>query len=114
MSNVNLGSSVRGVYPRWRYAYFTADPAGTRANVRGYIAGELPDGLLTVNSVPGSREILLMHRFTRQVVDYTWSDTNGTYKFRDLPVDEEFDVIARDWQRAWGDVIAYAVKPLPY
>lgn len=114
MSNVNLGVVIRGGYPRYRKPYYASEPESTRSNLRGYIAGEVPDGLVTVNSVPGSREVLLFHRLTRQIIDYTWSASNGTYRFNDLPVDEEFDVVARDYQRAWGDVIAYAIKPLPY
>ena len=55
-----------------------------------------------------------MHRETLTWVASTFSNDDGTYRFDDLPVDEEFDLVARDYNRVWGDIIAYAVKPKAY
>lgn len=80
----------------------------------GYIAGEAPDGLVTVNSVAGARRIEVRHRRSRIVLATTFSASNGTYRFDGLNPAEEFDVIGRDWSRTYGDFIAYAIKPKPY
>lgn len=95
-------------------ADYTSDPQHVASAVRGYIAGELPDGLLTVNGSPSARKILVFHRSSVLAVAKTFSNPDGTYRIDDLPVDEEFDVIARDYARVWGDVLAYAIKPLAY
>lgn len=79
----------------------------------GYIAGEAPDGLLTVNTAPARREIEVRHRITRVVVATTFSNSDGTYRISDLDPNEEFDVIARDYAGTYNDVIVSRVKPKP-
>lgn len=86
----------------------------------GYLAGELsddpeiPHGIVTVNDVPGAREIRVSDRLTGRLVAVTWSNTDGTYRIDGLNPTLEFDVVARDWSRTWQDVIVGAVKPQPY
>lgn len=86
----------------------------------GYIAGEPNpdpdgiDGIVTINDVPGAREIEIRERATRRVVAVGFSNADGTYRFDGLNLDIEFDVIARDWSRTYEDVIVGAVKPKPY
>jgi hypothetical protein len=80
----------------------------------GFIAGELPDGLVTVNSVPSAREVELRHRATRRTIAITFSAADGTYRFDGLDPMQEYDVIGRDWSRTYGDFIAYAILPKPY
>lgn len=85
---------------------------------RGYLAGEQdPDedagvGLLTVNAVPGGREIEVRHRITRQVVATTFSAADGTWQVPDLPSLDTYDIIARDYAGVYEDVIVG--DQLPY
>lgn len=76
----------------------------------GYISGTSP-GLLTVNGSPASREIELRHRKTRIVVSTKVSASDGTYYFSDLDPNEKFDLIARDWQGVYNDVIRSNITP---
>jgi hypothetical protein len=82
----------------------------------GYIAGELPAGLVTVNSAPGKREIEVRHRASRQVVAWGFSAHDGTYVFHNLrrgtdAAPERYDVIGRDWSASYNDVIVSRVRP---
>lgn len=83
----------------------------------GVIAGELsgdpavPDGLLTVNGVPTTREIEVRDRKTRRVVAVRRSNADGTYRFPGLNPALQYDVIARDFAGDFEDVIAGAVRP---
>lgn len=83
----------------------------------GVIAGELsgdpavPDGLLTVNGVPASREIEVRDRKTRRMVSVRRSNADGTYRFPGLNPALQYDVIARDFAGDYEDVIAGAVRP---
>lgn len=81
----------------------------------GYIAGEFP-GTVTVDGQPAIREIECRMRDGngRRVVATTWSNSDGTYKFDELNLGMEFDIIARDHTRTYRDVIVPAVKPWPY
>lgn len=81
---------------------------------RGYIAGELPDGVVTVGGAPAMREVECRHRLTRTPIARVFSKADGTYRFDNLPLGEEYDVIGRDHARVYGDVIAYAIAPEPY
>lgn len=79
----------------------------------GYIAGEAPDGLVTVNTAPSRREVEVRHRMTRAVVATTFSNADGTYRINDLDPNEEFDVMGRDYAGTYNDVIVSRVKPKP-
>lgn len=85
---------------------------------RGYLAGEQdPDedagvGLLTVNSVPGGREIEVRHRHSRTLVATTFSAADGTWQVPDLPSLDTYDIIARDYAGVYEDVIVG--DQLPY
>lgn len=92
----------------------------TEFHGRGYIAGEPNpdpegiDGIVTINDVPGAREIEIRERTSRRVVAVGFSNADGTYRFDGLNPDIEFDVISRDWSRTYTDVIVPARKPTPY
>lgn len=79
----------------------------------GFIAGIAP-GLVTVQDAPAAREVEVRHRNSRIVVATTFSAPDGTFVVHRLDPALEFDVIARDWQRNWQDVIVGAIKPWPY
>lgn len=80
----------------------------------GYIAGESPDGLVTVNSAPGARRVEVRHRATLSVVEITFSNADGTYRVNGLDPAQLFDVIATDWTGTYNDVIVSRVLPEPY
>lgn len=76
----------------------------------GHIAGEAP-GIVTIDNVPGRAEVDLLRR-----VDHVWlrrqySGGAGTYRFTAIPLDVEYDVIARDITGIWDDVIVGRVLP---
>lgn len=102
--------------PQDNYEYFRqkASPYGG-AGGGGFIAGILP-GVLTVDGVPAARQIELRIRsHNRRVIATTWSDPNsGTYRFDDLNPSQEYDLIARDHNRVYSDIIIPALKPWPY
>lgn len=90
-----------------------------RANVGsfrglGYIAGEPPDGIVTVEGAPAVRSLECRHRQSRRVMQLTMSNPDGTYRFDNLDPLEEYDIIGRDFNREFSDVIIPAVKPVPY
>lgn len=68
----------------------------------GYIAGT-PDGIVTVRGKAAQREILLMDANSRgyQFVGRIWSDDNGHYMFTDLDPDNQYLVMARDYNKEY-------------
>lgn len=68
----------------------------------GYIAGTA-DGIVTVQSKPAAREILLMDANSRdyQFVGRVWSDDNGHYMFTDLYPDKQYLIMARDYNKEY-------------
>lgn len=80
----------------------------------GYVAGELPDGIVTVNGAPAPRRVDLIHRATCQLIASRFSTADGTYRFDGLDPAEEFDIIGRDWTSTYNDTITSRVRPEPY
>lgn len=77
----------------------------------GYIAGEAPDGIVTLDNVPGRAEVDLLRRSDHVWLQRQISRDDGTYRFEGLPLGVEFDVIGRDMTNTWGDVIVSRVLP---
>lgn len=96
--------------------FFKADvrAGGAPWNGPGYIAGEAPDGLLTVNSAPARRYIYVLDRASRIVVGAVWSASDGTYRIDNLSPATLVDVIARDYTGTYNDAIVSRVSPAPY
>lgn len=97
---------------RWKPVE-SIDALGGDGVIAGELSGdpEVPNGLLTVNGVPTSREIEVRDRKTRRVVSVRRSNTDGTYRFPGLNPALQYDVIARDFAGDYEDVIAGAVRP---
>lgn len=76
----------------------------------GYIAGTL-SGLVTVNGSPAARSVEVRHRMTRSVIAVVFSKSDGTYRVSGLDPTQKYDVIARDWQGIYNDVIRANVTP---
>ena len=77
----------------------------------GYIAGTSP-GLLTVNGSVAAREIEVRVRTTRLILETKFSASDGTYRFNNLDTTLVYDVIARDWQGVYNDVIRANITPM--
>lgn len=77
----------------------------------GYIAGESPDGIVTLDSVPGVAVVDLLVRATNLWIRREVSRLDGTYRFDALPLGVQYDVIGRDITDTWGDVIVSRVQP---
>lgn len=81
----------------------------------GYLAGEFPDGLTTVDGVPTESEVRALLRtegfFDGFVVGTTESRQDGTWVITGLNPDLTFDVVAR--KEGFNDVIVSRVRPQP-
>lgn len=89
-------------------------PGGASWNGPGYIAGEAPDGLLTVNTAPARRYLYVLDRASRMVAGATWSASDGTYRIDNLNPAVLVDVVARDYVGTYNDAIVSRVHPAPY
>jgi hypothetical protein len=87
---------------------------GAYWNGPGYIAGEAPDGLVTVNTAPAQRYVYAVDRASRVVIGATWSAANGTYRIDNLNPAALVDVVARDYTGTYNDAIVSRVSPAPY
>ena len=76
----------------------------------GYIAGTASAGV-TVNSVPSAREVECRDRMTRETLSVVFSASTGEYLCAGLDPSRKYDVIARDWQGVYNDVIRSGVVP---
>lgn len=76
----------------------------------GYIAGESPDGIVTLDSVPGRAVLDLFVRSTNLWIRREVSRLDGTYRFDALTLGVQYDIIGRDITDTWGDVIVGRVE----
>lgn len=83
----------------------------TRTPGIGYIAGEAPDGVVTLDNVPGRANVDLLIRASHEWVRRTISKDDGTYRFGGLPLDVQYDVIGQDISENFADVIVSRVLP---
>ena len=80
----------------------------------GFIAGQMP-GIVTVDGQGAKRHIeCRMRSHSRKTVGSVISNANGEYRFDNLDLNEEFDLIARDHTRVYSDVIVPAISPWSY
>lgn len=84
----------------------------------GYLAGEFPDGITTVEGVPVSATVRILLRPEADalgdgvVVARVQSAADGTWRVDGLDPALKFDVIAR--KANYNDVIVSGVSPEPY
>lgn len=76
----------------------------------GYIAGETP-GIVTLNDVPGVAVIDLLRRYDNAWLRREYSSDDGSYRFDRMPLNETYDLVARDLTDTWDDVIIGRVQP---
>lgn len=79
----------------------------------GYIAGELPNGLVTYNSLPAVRIIDVFDRATNICVATTVSTSSGTYRVDGLSLTRLYDVRARGASSSENDLIMSQVYAHP-
>lgn len=77
----------------------------------GFIAGEFPGGIVTLDNVPGRAVVDVLQRSDHAWLRRAVSASDGTYRFDGLPLGTEFDLIGRDITDTWGDVIVSRVQP---
>ena len=88
-----------------------ADILSARVSVYGIVAGELPDGVVTLDNVPGRAMIDLLRRVDHAWMGRTISRSDGTYRFLGLSLGVQYDIIGRDLFDVWDDVIVGRVQP---
>lgn len=76
----------------------------------GFLAGEFPGGITTVDGVPGPAQIRVLHRATGEVVAETTSAFDGTWRVDGLNPNMRFDVVGR--KDGFNDVIVANVQPV--
>lgn len=89
-----------------------------RADTRGsgYLAGEFPAGITTVEGVPASAQVRVLLRAADgspadgDVVATTMSATDGTWRVEGLDTTRRYDVVGR--KDGFNDVIVSNVKPV--
>lgn len=78
-----------------------------------YIAGEGPDGIVTIDGVPAQRIVRLVDRKTGIAVRQVMSNADGTYRFDNLRGDRLWMVIGIDHLGTENAVIADLVTAMP-
>ncbi len=103
-----------GTLPKRRHPYLAAQKRQSFAG-QGYLAGEFPDGITTVEGVPTAAEVRVLWRgpadaqFDGVVVARTVSAPDGTWRVDGLNPALRFDVVGRLAGR--NDVIMANVAP---
>lgn len=70
--------------------------------------GDPGDGLLLVNFLEGSREVIVTHRRSGVIVGRVWSKADGTWRVGGLSATEKYDVVARDHTELYEDYLVGA------
>ena len=92
-------------------ALTTGSPLALYGQSICYIAGEGPDGLVSIDNAPGRAVVDLFQRSTNAWVARAVSNSSGEYLFDGLNPGQEYDLIGRDLIGVWADVIVGRVQP---
>lgn len=68
-------------------------------------------GIVTIENIPGSRQVRLFDKQTGALVGETWSAPTGHYEFNNLLEGKEYFVVAHDHLRVYNGVIQDMLKP---
>ena len=77
---------------------------------QGYIAGTA-DGILTANSNPSARDIVVLNAFDLSVVQRSQSLSNGHYLLNGLDTTKQYLVMARDHNKEYEPAVWDYVTP---
>lgn len=85
-----------------------------RFPTHGYIAGESPDGLVTLNSAPGRAEVDLFAEVTNVWLRSTLSTAAGIYQFDGLDRSLSYYVLGKDLTGTYNHVVMGRITPAEY
>lgn len=71
--------------------------------------GVIADKVL-INGVPTERKVAIYRRSTNELVDTTWSDISGNYRFDSLRPNTEYYVLSLDHERSYNAVIQDMIR----
>jgi hypothetical protein len=83
---------------------------GARKNIHQSGTG-LIQGTVTIENIPGSRQVRLFDRKTGLIYGETWSSETGFYEFRGVDQEREYFIVAHDHFRVYNAVVSDMLNP---
>ncbi len=68
-------------------------------------------GTVTIENIPGARQVRLFDKRSGWVVAETWSSPTGHYEFNNVATDREYFVVAHDHLRVYNAVVQDMLTP---
>lgn len=68
-------------------------------------------GTVTIENIPGARQVRLFDKRSGLVVAETWSSPTGHYEFNNVATDREYFVVAHDHLRVYNAVVQDMLTP---
>ena len=68
-------------------------------------------GTVTIENIPGARQVRLFDKRSGLVVAETWSSPTGHYEFNNVAADREYFVVAHDHLRVYNAVVQDMLTP---
>ena len=68
-------------------------------------------GVVTIENIPGARQVRLFDKRSGLVVAETWSSPTGHYEFNNVAADREYFVVAHDHLRVYNAVVQDMLAP---
>lgn len=81
-----------------------------RKNIYQGGAGTI-QGSVTIENIPGARQVRLFDKRSGLVVAETWSSPTGHYEFNNVAADREYFVVAHDHLRVYNAVVQDMLTP---
>ena len=69
------------------------------------------EGIVTIENIPGARQVRLFDKRTGLVVGETWSSPTGHYEFNNIDPTREYFVVAHDHLRVYNAVVQDMLTP---
>jgi hypothetical protein len=86
------------------------DLSARRSNIYSRGVGIL-EGVTTIENVPGARQVRLFSKKTGLLIQETFSDETGRYKFSNIDTADEYFVVAHDYKRIYNAVVQDMLAP---
>ena len=108
----NLGSLSLGVQGRQPGppAYKAQTVLHAWKNIYQGGAGTI-HGTVTIENIPGARQVRLFDKRTGLVIGETWSSVTGHYEFNNIDPTREYFVVAHDHHRVYNAVVQDMLTP---
>lgn len=68
-------------------------------------------GTVTIENIPGARQVRLFDKRTGLLVAETWSSPTGQYQFSHIDASREYFVVAHDHLRVYNAVVQDMLTP---